>query len=83
MIKEIKIIKIKKDIDFLMENYFSTISGMARAIGITPKVLRDFVVLGKTPHDKTFDVIYNNVKYLMKQVKDAEIYNPSPLWVET
>ena len=81
-LKQAELIKTRKDIDYLLENYFNYTS-LSRVLDINPKVLRDFILLGRTPQDAKFYVIRKKVKFIMKQMNDAELYNPSPLWVET
>ena len=63
---------------YLLENYINYTS-LSRVLDINPKVLRDFILLGRTPQDAKFYVIRKKVKFIMKQMKDAEIYDPSPL----
>ena len=77
-LKQAELIKTRKDIDYLLENYFNDTS-LSRVLDINPKVLRDFILLGRTPQDAKFYVIRKKVKFIMKQMKDAEIYDPSPL----
>ena len=79
LIKEVQMIETRKDIKYLLEKDYFNKASLSKAIGINPKVLRDFILLGRTPQDAKFYVIRKKVKFIMKQMKDAEIYDPSPL----
>ena len=59
MIKEVEIIKMRKDIDYLLENYFNK-SSLSKALNIGTKVLRDFVIDGVTPQDSKFNTIHKS-----------------------
>tara|TARA_Y100000114_G_C11477926_1_gene193966 strand:+ start:66 stop:311 length:246 start_codon:yes stop_codon:yes gene_type:complete len=77
VIKEIEMIKMRKDIDHLIKNYFFTRSGLAKALDVAPKVLRDFVVENVTPQDAKFYLMHDKIKTIKKQIKEAEEYQPN------
>ena len=76
MIKEVEMIKMRKDINYLIQNYFFTRSGLAKALDILPKVLRDFVVEDVTPQDANFYMMHDKIKTIKEQIKEAEEYQP-------
>tara|TARA_R100000995_G_scaffold77288_1_gene47280 strand:+ start:286 stop:597 length:312 start_codon:yes stop_codon:yes gene_type:complete len=76
MIKEVEMIKMRKDIEYLIQNYFFSRSGLAKALDILPKVLRDFVVDNVTPQDANFYKMHNKIKAIKEQIKEAEKYQP-------
>jgi len=76
MIKEVEMIKMRKDIEYLIQNYFFTRSGLARALDTLPKVLHDFTVLKVVPQDSNFYMMHNKIKTIKEQIKEAEEYQP-------
>ena len=76
MIKEIEMIKMRKDIEYLIQNYFFTRSGLAKALNTLPKVLRDFVVEDVTPQDANFYMMHDKIQTIKEQIKEAEKYQP-------
>ena len=76
MIKEIEMIKMRKDIDHLIKNYFFSRVSLAKALDILPKVLRDFTVLKVVPQDANFYKMHNKIKAIKEQIQEAEDYNP-------
>ena len=74
MIKEIEMIKVRKDIEYLIQNYFSTRVGLAKALDTSPKVLRDFTVLKVVPQDANFYKMHNKIQVIKQQIKEAEEY---------
>mgnify|MGYP003139955932 FL=1 len=46
MIKQIEVIRLHKDIQFLTKHYFHNNTSMAKALNVVPKVLRDFTKKG-------------------------------------
>ena len=75
MIKEVEIIKMRKDMDYLLENYFNK-SSLAKALNVNTKVLRDFVIDGVTPQDSKFETIHKSLENIKEQIKKAEEYQP-------
>lgn len=76
MIKEVEMIKMRKDIDHLIKNYFFSRVSLAKALDILPKVLRDFTVLKVVPQDANFYKMHNKIKAIKEQIKEAEEYQP-------
>ena len=76
MIKEVEMIKMRKDIDHLIKNYFFSRSGLAKALNVLPKLLRDFVVEDVTPQDANFYMMHDKIKTIKEQIKEAEEYQP-------
>ena len=74
MIKEVEMIKMRKDIEYLIQNYFFTRSGLARALDTLPKVLHDFTVLKVVPQDANFYMMHDKIKTIKEQIKEAEEY---------
>jgi hypothetical protein len=77
MIKEIEMIKMRKDIDYLIKNYFFSRVGLAKALDTLPKVLRDFTVLNVVPQDANFYKMHNKIKAIKEQIQQAEEYDPN------
>ena len=76
MIKQIEVIKLNKDIQFLTEHYFHNNTSMAKALDILPKVLRDFTKKGVMPQDKKFEKMIKQVEAIKLEIKAANEYNP-------
>ena len=68
MIKEVEMIKMRKDIDHLIKNYFFSRVSLAKALDILPKVLRDFTVLKVVPQDANFYKMHNKIKAIKLEV---------------
>lgn len=77
MIKEIEMIKMRKDISYLLKNYFNSRTGMAKALGIVPKVLSDITIKKVTPQDEKFLYLHHKIIEIKQQIKEAEEYQPN------
>ena len=75
MIKEIELIKVRKDIEYLTKNYFHNRSAMSKALCLVPKVLSD-IEKGVIPQDAKFIFLREQIKFIKKQIKEAEDYDP-------
>ena len=76
MIKQIEVIKLNKDIQFLTKHYFHNNTSMAKALDILPKVLRDFTKKGVMPQDKKFEKMIKRVEAIKLEIKKANEYKP-------
>ena len=82
MIKQIEVIRLNKDIQFLTKHYFHNNAGMAKALDILPKVLRDFTKKGVMPQDKNFEKMIKRVEAIKLEIKEANEYNPEDFFIE-
>jgi hypothetical protein len=79
MIKEVEMIKMRKDIEYLIQNYFFSRVGLAKALDTLPKVLRDFTVLNVVPQDANFYKMHNKIQKIKEQIREAEEYQPGEI----
>ena len=77
MIKEIEMIKMRKDIKYLLEERNFSKETIAEALGIVPRTVRDFITIESDFHKNTFDKVYPRLQDFMKQIKEAEDYKPN------
>ena len=77
MIKEIEMIKMRKDIKYLLEERNFSKETIAEALGIVPRTVRDFITIESDFHKNTFDKVYPRLQDFMKQIKEAEEYKPN------
>lgn len=82
MIKQIEVIRLNKDIQFLTKHYFHNNTSMAKALDILPKVLRDFTKKGVMPHDKKFEKMIKRVEDIKVKIKQANRYKPEDFFIE-
>lgn len=76
MIKQIEVIRLHKDIQFLTKHYFHNNTSMAKALNVVPKVLRDFTKRGVMPQDEKFESMIKRVEAIKLEIKEANEYNP-------
>ena len=82
MIKQIEVIRLNKDIQFLTKHYFHNNTSMAKALDVVPKVLRDFTKKGVMPQDEKFERMIKRVKAIKLEIKKANEYNPEDFFIE-
>ena len=82
MIKQIEVIRLHKDIQFLTKHYFHNNTSMAKALDIHEKVLRDFTKKGVMPQDKNFRKMIKRVEAIKLEIKEANEYNPEDFFIE-
>jgi hypothetical protein len=72
--KVIAEMKLRKDILFLKEKYFKSYVRTAQALGVVPKVLRDFLK-GAQMHDARFVQVLARLTKVQKLCKEADKYD--------
>ena len=82
IIKEIEVIRLHKDIQFLTKHYFHNNTSMAKALDVLPKVLRDFTKKGVIPQDKRFEKMIKQVEAIKLEIKEAKKYKPEDFFIE-
>ena len=82
MIKQIEVIRLNKDIQFLTKHYFHNNTSMAKALDVVPKVLRDFTKKGVMPQDEKFERMIKRVEAIKLEIKKANEYNPEDFFIE-
>ena len=82
MIKQIEVIRLHKDIQFLTNHYFNNNTSLAKALDIHEKVLRDFTKKGVMPQDKNFEKMIKRVEAIKLEIKEANEYNPEDFFIE-
>ena len=76
MIKEIQMIKMRKDIDYLQNKYGFTDSSLAKIGGLAIRTIREFTVMNRNLSDKNFHILNDSIKTIKEQIKEAEEYQP-------
>ena len=76
MIKAIEVIKMRKDIKHLIDNYFLSKSLLAEALEVCPKVLTDLIDKEVMPQDDKFISLLTKLDMIKQQIKEAEEYQP-------
>ena len=76
MIKEIQMIKMRKDISCLQDNYGFTDSSLAKICGLALRTVREFMVMNRNLSDKNFHILNDSIKTIKEQIKEAEEYQP-------
>jgi hypothetical protein len=74
--KAILEMRLKKDLIFLRDNIFRTNAGLAEALGVTAKSLRDWIDLDLKMQDKSFHNVFSEVLKIKKWVREVEEYEP-------
>ena len=77
MIKAIEVIKMRKDIKHLIDNYFLSKSLLAEALEVCPKVLTDLIDKEVMPQDDKFMSLLTKIDMIKEQIKEAEEYQPN------
>ena len=76
MIKAIEVIKMRKDIKHLINNYFFSKSLLAEALEVCPKVLTDLVDKEVMPQDDKFMSLLVKLRGIKREIEIAEEYKP-------
>ena len=76
MIKAIEVIKMRKDIKYLIEKYFFSKSLLAEALEVCPKVLTDLVDKEVMPQDDKFMSLLVKLRGIKREIEIAEEYQP-------
>jgi len=76
MIKEIEQIKMRKDMQYLLDSYGFSVMSLAESLGIASNSLSDFIS-GTTMRSPNFDKSYVGLEELKRQIKQAEEYQPN------
>lgn len=74
--KAILMMRLKKDLIFLRDNIFRTNSGLAEALGVTAKSLRDWIDLDLKMQDKSFHHVFREVVKIKELIREVEEYEP-------
>jgi len=74
--KAILEMRLKKDLIFLRDNIFRTNAGLAEALGVTAKSLRDWIDLDLKMQDKSFHHVYREVVKIKEWIREVEEYEP-------
>ena len=77
MIKEIEMIKMRKDINYLQDKYEFTYSSLAKISGLAIRTIREFMVMNRNLSDKNFYILNDSIKTIKEQIKEAEEYQPN------
>ena len=74
--KAILMMRLKKDLIFLRDNIFRTNAGLAEALGVTAKSLRDWIDLDLKMQDKSFHHVFREVEKIKEWIREVEEYEP-------
>jgi len=74
--KAILMMRLKKDLIFLRDNIFRTNAGLAEALGVTAKSLRDWIDLDLKMQDKSFHHVFREVVKIKEWIREVEEYEP-------
>ena len=77
MIKEVEMIKMRKDINYLQNKYGFTDSSIAKIGGLAIRTIREFMVMNRNLSDKNFHILNDSIKTIKEQIKEAEEYQPN------
>ena len=85
MIKEVEMIKMRKDINYLQDEYGFTDSSLAKICGLAVRTVREFMSKKRYSQsnryyrnlsDKNFHLIKKHLHIIKEQIKEAEKYQP-------
>jgi len=76
MIKEIEQIRMRKDMQYLLDSYGFSVMSLAGSLGIASNSLSDFIN-GTTMRGPNFDKSYVGLEEIKQQIKQAEEYQPN------
>ena len=76
MIKEIEMIKMRKDINYLQNKYGFTDSSIAKIGGLAIRTIREFMVMNRNLSDKNFYLVKKHLHIIKEEIKEAEEYQP-------
>ena len=76
MIKEVEMIKMRKDINYLQDEYGFTHSSFAKICGLALRTIREFMVMNRNLSDKNFYILRDKIQTIKEQIKEAEEYQP-------
>lgn len=74
--KAILEMRLKKDLIFLRDNIFRTNVGLAEALGVNEKQIRDWIDLDVKMQDKSFHHVYREVVKIKEWIREVEEYEP-------
>jgi hypothetical protein len=77
MIKEVEMIKMRKDINYLQDKYGFTDSSLAKIGGLAIRTIREFMVMNRNLSDKNFYILNDSIKKIKEQIIAAEEYQPN------
>ena len=76
MIKEVEMIKMRKDIDHLVKNYFFTYYSLAEICGLAQRTIREFMTMNRSLSAKNIHSVKKHLHIIKEQIKEAEEYQP-------
>jgi len=76
MIKEIEMIKMRKDINYLQDEYGFTYHSLAKICGLASRTIREFMIMNRNLSDKNINAVKKHLHIIKEQIKEAEKYQP-------
>ena len=67
-------IKMRKDIEYLQDEYGFTHSSFAKICGIAIRTIREFIIMNRNLSDKNFHLVKKHLNIIKEQIKEAEAY---------
>ena len=76
MIKEVEMIKMRKDINYLQDEYGFTYHSLAKICGLAQRTIREFMIMNRNLSDKNIYSVKKHLHIIKEQIKEAEKYQP-------
>ena len=80
--REIKEMKLKKDLQFLKERFFKSDAALGRMLGVTGKVMGDWLKRNHKKHDRTYNHVLVRVNLIKRAIKEVDNYDPEEFFIE-
>ena len=80
--REIKEMKLKKDLQFLKERFFKSDAALGRMLGVTGKVMGDWLKRNHKMHDRTYNHVLVRVNLIKKAIKEVDKYDPEEFFFD-
>ena len=80
--REIKEMKLKKDLQFLKERFFKSDAALGRMLGVTGKVMGDWLKRNYKMHDRTYNHVLVRVNLIKKAIKEVDKYDPEEFFFD-
>ena len=80
--REIKEMKLKKDLQFLKERFFKSDAALGRMLGVTGKVMGDWLKRNYKMHDSTYNHVLERVNLIKRAIKEVDKYDPEEFFFD-
>ena len=80
--RQIKEMKLKKDLHFLKERFFKSDAALGRMFDVSGKVIGDWLERNYKMHDRTFNHVLKRLHLIKKLLKDVDNYDPEKFFFD-